>query len=90
MPDLKSNASIKKYFESVYPDMDFDRVYASDMKKMLKWFLTLKGNVAFTLPNASDAEADASVSDEEPLQEAALDQEASGNEASGSAEKPAI
>ncbi len=29
---------IKAYFEKVYPDMDFDRVYASDMKKMVKWF----------------------------------------------------
>ena len=24
--------------------MDFDRVYASDMKKMVKWFATLKKN----------------------------------------------
>src|SRR6185503_6603482 len=30
LPDEKDAAAIKKYFEKVYPDMDFDRVYASD------------------------------------------------------------
>lgn len=37
-------AAIKKYFETVYPDMDFSRVYASDMKKMVKWYGVLKAN----------------------------------------------
>jgi Domain of unknown function (DUF5606) len=37
-PDAKAdNAAIRTYFEKVYPDMDFERVYASDMKKMVKW-----------------------------------------------------
>ena len=37
-PDGKAdNAAIRAYFEKVYPDMDFERVYASDMKKMVKW-----------------------------------------------------
>lgn len=44
LPDDKDNAAVKKYFEKVYPDMDFDRVYASDMKKMVKWFDILKKN----------------------------------------------
>lgn len=35
---------VKTYFEKVYADMDFDRVYASDMKKMVKWFNILKAN----------------------------------------------
>jgi hypothetical protein len=30
--------------KKVYPDMDFDRVYASDMKKMVKWYSILKAN----------------------------------------------
>jgi hypothetical protein len=39
MPDAKaSNEDIKKYFTKVYPAIDIERVYASDMKKMLKWF----------------------------------------------------
>lgn len=44
MPDEKDNASVKKYFEKVYPDLDFERVYSSDMKKMVKWFGVLKSN----------------------------------------------
>lgn len=44
LPDVKDNAAVKRYFESAYPDMDFERVYASDMKKMVKWFSILKKN----------------------------------------------
>ena len=44
LPDDKDAAAVKKYFEKVYPDMDFERVYASDMKKMVKWFDVLKKN----------------------------------------------
>ena len=44
LPDDKDNAAVKKYFEKVYPQMDFSRVYASDMKKMVKWFAILKKN----------------------------------------------
>jgi len=44
LPDEKDAAAVKKYFEKTYPDMDFDRVYASDMKKMVKWYAVLKKN----------------------------------------------
>src|SRR5215213_2187614 len=37
LPDVKDNKALKKYFETVYPDMDFERVYSSDLKKMIKW-----------------------------------------------------
>ena len=36
LPSEKDPAAIKAYFIKVYPDLDFDRVYASDMKKMVK------------------------------------------------------
>jgi len=42
LPDAKENDAVKKYFEKVYPEMDFERVYTSDMKKMVKWFESLK------------------------------------------------
>jgi uncharacterized protein DUF6852/uncharacterized protein DUF5606 len=41
-PDTKDNAAVKKYFEKAYPDLDFERVYPSDLKKMVKWFEVLK------------------------------------------------
>lgn len=44
LPDDTDAAAVKKYFEKVYPDMDFSRVYASDMKKMVKWFGILAAN----------------------------------------------
>lgn len=42
LPDAKDATAVKKYFEKVYADMDFERVYDSDMKKMVKWFESLK------------------------------------------------
>lgn len=45
IPDAKAdNKALKSYFEKVYPDLDFDRVYASDMKKMIKWYQILDKN----------------------------------------------
>jgi hypothetical protein len=44
VPSEKDAAAVKAYFQKVYPDMDFERVYASDMKKMVKWFGVLKAN----------------------------------------------
>lgn len=44
LPADTDAAAVKKYFEKVYPNMDFSRVYASDMKKMVKWFGILKAN----------------------------------------------
>jgi hypothetical protein len=59
LPDEKDAAAIKKYFEKVYPDMDFERVYASDMKKMVKWFDILKkNNVEIVLSEQPEEEAE--------------------------------
>ncbi len=44
LPSDKDAAAVKAYFEKVYPDMDFSRVYSSDMKKMIKWFSVIKEN----------------------------------------------
>src|SRR3954466_5171449 len=44
LPDVKDNKALKSYFENVFPDLDFDRVYSSDQKKMVKWFEVLNEN----------------------------------------------
>ncbi|MEN9598757.1 MAG: hypothetical protein RL596_1068 [Bacteroidota bacterium] len=44
LPADKDAKAVKAYFEKVYPDMDFERVYDSDRKKMVKWFGVLKAN----------------------------------------------
>lgn len=44
LPVEKDGADLKSYFTKVYPDLDFSRVYSSDLKKMVKWFSVLKAN----------------------------------------------
>jgi hypothetical protein len=64
LPDEKDAAAIKSYFEKVYPDMDFERVYGSDMKKMIKWFDILTKNkieIKLSETPAEDAAADHTV-----------------------------
>lgn len=62
LPDDKDAAAVKKYFEKAYPDMDFERVYASDMKKMVKWFDILKkNNVEIKLSEIPEEEAEEAV-----------------------------
>ena len=68
LPDVKDNNALKGYFEKVYPDMDLDRVYTSDMKKMVNWFSALeKQNIDYT-PSEQPAEEEGT---EEPVAEAA-------------------
>ena len=44
LPDGKDNKVLRAYFEKVYPNLDFERVYSSDLKKMVKWLEVLKKN----------------------------------------------
>ncbi len=44
LPDEKEPKVVKDYFKKVFPTMDFERVYDSDRKKMVKWFKILKDN----------------------------------------------
>jgi len=37
-----NNDEIKSYFEKILPDYDRDRVYVSDMKKVIKWYNILQ------------------------------------------------
>ena len=45
LPDAKADGkALRSYFEKVFPDLDFDRVYASDMKKIISWYGILTKN----------------------------------------------
>lgn len=44
LPNEKDAGVVKKYFEKIYPSIDFDRVYNSDLKKIVRWFSILKKN----------------------------------------------
>ena len=46
--DLKAEPDVlKKYFKGIIEDFDDERVYASDIKKMLSWYLQLKDKLDF-------------------------------------------
>jgi hypothetical protein len=76
LPSEKDSTAVKKYFEKVYPDMDFDRVYSSDMKKMVKWFEVLKKNdIEIKLSETETAVTNEAQSNEEENNAAAISAE---------------
>ena len=57
LPSEKDAKAIKEYFEEVYPDLDFEKVYGSDMKKMVKWFGVIKKyDIAIKVPEEATEE----------------------------------
>ena len=60
------NNEIKTYFKTVFPALDEDRVYVSDMKKMLKWYDLLKANdlLKFDVYNQTEATNESEINDE--------------------------
>jgi Domain of unknown function (DUF5606) len=75
LPDDKDSSALKSYFEKVFPEIDFDRVYASDLKKMVKWFSVLSKNqveIKLSEPAKQDVEQTAvEIEEEKPLKKAA-------------------
>jgi len=54
----EDNATLAAYFKEILPDYDEERVYPSDIKKVLNWYNTLqaKGLVTDLAPAAAAAE----------------------------------
>lgn len=52
-PKKADNNTIKAYFDAVHPGFDHERVYVSDMKKMLKWYELLKANDLLNFDNVT-------------------------------------
>lgn len=61
MSHKEDNAKLEKYFREVLPEFDEERVYASDIKKILNWYnmLQAKGLVSKEAPAAAKEEAPA-------------------------------
>jgi hypothetical protein len=51
-----SKEEIENYFSSIVPDYDKDRVYISDMKKVIKWFTILNEKGFLAASPTSDEE----------------------------------
>lgn len=58
------NNTVKNYFKSIFPEFDDERVYVSDMKKMVKWFEILKANDMLNFESMEE------VNEEAPAEEA--------------------
>lgn len=57
IPAENDTKATKSYFKNIYANMDFDRVYDSDRKKMIKWFNILKqNNIELKLSEAAQQE----------------------------------
>lgn len=70
----EENATLLAYFEEILPEYDRDRVYPSDVKKVINWYNILQGKGL--------------VSKEEPVKEEATTEENSTKEEESAVEKP--
>jgi len=75
LPSEKDPAAIKKYFTKVYPELDFDRVYASDMKKMVRWFDILQKNEVEIKLREEEAEEEVKETEAAPVVEETIKEE---------------
>ncbi|UTN02256.1 DUF5606 domain-containing protein [Flavobacterium bizetiae] len=64
----EDNATLAAYFKEILPDYDEERVYPSDIKKVLNWYNTLqaKGLVTDLAPAAVEAPEETPVVEEKP------------------------
>lgn len=54
----KDDQAAKAYFKSILPNYDADRVYISDIKKVLKWYAILKENELLNFDYLNQPEED--------------------------------
>ena len=64
----EDNATLAAYFKEILPEYDEERVYPSDIKKVLNWYnmLQAKGLVTDEVPAAAVTEEVAAVAEETP------------------------
>jgi len=75
-PKTADNNAIKGYFKNIFSDIDEDRVYVSDMKKMLKWYDLLKANDLLNFEAMNEAAAEEASAEAAPMAEALVAEEA--------------
>lgn len=64
--DAKASAEeVRDYFEEVLPEYDRDRVFVSDIKKLLKWFEFLNERDMLKLASEEEEEAEEVTTEEE-------------------------
>ncbi len=80
-------AEIRDFVDSIVPELDHDRVYNSDLKKLIQWFNTLAQHNAFPLESQHEIEE---ANEQAAAEEAqAAEQKAAPEEKAAPAKKPA-
>lgn len=99
--EVKTDADVKAYFESILPTYDKDRVYVSDMKKLLKWYNALVKRDLIQKEEEAPAEAgeetkteapaaaEETVSEKKPAKKAAAPKKAAAEKKTAAAPKAA-
>lgn len=49
---------LKEYFKKIVPEFDEEKVYASDIKKMIAWFEILKDKIDFSKEESAEVDID--------------------------------
>lgn len=77
VPDPKADGNtLRTYFREVAPDHDEDRVYASDMKKIITWFNIIKELPLFTEAASAPDDQENTATDAKAEEPAAVVEEA--------------
>ena len=64
--DVKGDqAKLREYFKKLIPDFDEERVYTSDIKKMLTWFELLSDQIDFSKVETTEGDEKSPLADKE-------------------------
>ena len=77
IPHKSPTEELKNYFAEVLPEYDRDRVYVSDIRKIVMWYNLLLelGITEFEIPKDGNSEEDAEKTEEETEEETIEDKE---------------
>lgn len=67
----KDSAEVQKYFGEIVPNFDRERVYASDMKKVINWYNMLQKHGLVDLEVEAAAETEETTAEATPAEESA-------------------
>ena len=83
LPAAKSDPqAVREFIDAIVPNLDHERVYNSDLKKLVQWFSTLRKNDAFPLTSE--------VAKDEAAEEVAEEATEEGQDKKSAAKKPQL
>ena len=72
LSDKESNDVLENHFKEILPDYDQDRVYASDIKKILKWYNLLQAQGLINLDEPVVADSESVIENADEVKEAVV------------------